>query len=134
VIEQIGSQQAFELLQAIWQHYFTIEFVQNKKRNTHFIKQFEQQAQVLFDQSNPQLSIKMVEAQPLHPELSEQAHTIKKIKPQQESLLNNAGKKFGSLKCSESLKGKTVVSIRMSVEDLDEYKLDKIKKFLQELA
>lgn len=130
--EQVGQKTAFDLLQAAWQHYFSTEFVQTKKRNTQFIRQFEQQAQDIFEKNSPQLNIsdEPVEVEKDLP--TEVSHV--KIKPQQESLLNASGKKFGSLKCSESLKGKTVVSIRMSVQDLDEAKLDKIKQFLQDLA
>lgn len=129
VKEQIGPQQADQLLYQAWKDYLTLDFAHHKKRNTQFIKSFEQQAQTLYEQSQPVAKDMPI----LAPELV-QIPTTSKIKPQQESLLNAAGKKFGSLKCSESLKGKTVVSIRMSVEDLDESKLDKIKAFLKELA
>ena len=121
-----------DLLQAAWQQYFSIEFMHTKKRNTQFIKQFEQQAQSLFMQQQPQLQ--QLDAAPELEQLNLPPEPKLPIKAQQESLLNAAGKKFGSLKCSESLKGKTVVSIRMSVQDLDADKLDKIKQFLQELA
>lgn len=130
--EQLGQKTALDLLQAAWQHYFTVEFAQTKKRNTQFIKQFEQQAQSLFEKNSPQLNI-VDENIVQQPEASAEVLPAK-VKAQQESLLTSTGKKFGSLKCSESLKGKTVVSIRMSVQDLDETKLDKIKQFLQELA
>jgi ParB family transcriptional regulator, chromosome partitioning protein len=132
VTEQIGQQNALEILQAAWQQYFTQEFPQTNKRNTQFIKLFEQQAQQLFEQKHPQLNI--VDDMPEVKIQDELTQKTKKVNPQQESLLTAGGKKFGSLKCSESLKGKTVVSIRMSVADLDETKLDKIKQFLQELA
>lgn len=131
-IEQIGKKTALDLLQAAWQQYFSIEFMHTKKRNTQFIKQFEQQAQSLFMQQQPQLQ--QLDAAPELEQLNLPPEPKLPIKAQQESLLNAAGKKFGSLKCSESLKGKTVVSIRMSVQDLDADKLDKIKQFLQELA
>lgn len=132
VTEQLGHNAALDLLQAAWQQYFNVEFPSTKKRNTQFIKQFEQKAQTLFLQKNPQLTILDTTEHVIKP--TEQISPANKIKPQQESLLNHAGKKFGSLKCSESLKGKTVVSIRMSVEDLDEEKLEKIRSFLQDLA
>ena len=130
--EQIGQAYALELLQAAWENYFNTDFAQNQKRNTQFIKLFELQAQQLFEQSNPQLNIIDEPSQEENLEPTERA--ITKIKAQQESLLNAAGKKIGSLKCSESLKGKSVVSIRMNVEHLDEVKLEKIKQFLQEMA
>lgn len=130
--EQLGQKIALELLEAAWRQYFDAEFVQTKKRNTQFIRQFEQQSQNLFMQHHPQLNITDENAE--QEQIVLQQESMTKIKPQQESLLNASGKKFGSLKCSESLKGKTVVSIRMSVQDLDETKLEKIKQFLQQLA
>jgi ParB family transcriptional regulator, chromosome partitioning protein len=127
--EQIGQQRALEQLQLVWNQYFIHEFPQLKRRNTHFIKQFEQHVHALFAEKNPQLSI-----DPIHERQQDSPvkHEVKN-KPEQHSLLTTSGKKFGSIKCSESLKGKTVVSIRMSVEDLDDEKFDKIKQFLEQL-
>lgn len=130
VKEQIGEQRAYELLKQKWQAYFSIEFLETKKRNTQFIKNFELDAQALY--TDKQTTIQELESDAIEEQSIQKQVT--KLKPQQESLLTSSGKKFGSLKCSESLKGKTVVSIRMSVEDLDETKLNKIKAFLQELA
>ncbi|PVZ83627.1 hypothetical protein C9426_25525 [Serratia sp. S1B] len=51
----------------------------------------------------------------------------------QYSVLNQQRKKVGSLKFSESLKGKKVMTIRMTMNQLDEATLELIKEFLKTL-
>lgn len=129
VTEQLGQTAALNLLKCEWNDYFAAEFIKTNKRNTQFIKNFENQAQLVFTQKS------FLDPNPLDTfETKGAVVPVNSIQNMQQSLLNEAGKKFGSVKFSESLKGKTVVSIRMSVSDLDETKLEKIKLFLQEFG
>ena len=134
VTEMLGLSQASALLQQHWQIYVSA-FQIDQRRHTQFIKDFEKQAQESFENSD--LSNAIQDADEETQQLVDQAensdqHSIK-ANQTQHSLLNSKGKKFGSLKCSESLKGNKVLSIRFSVKDMSEEKLEKLKNFLAEL-
>ncbi|ENU79078.1 hypothetical protein F975_03048 [Acinetobacter sp. ANC 3789] len=104
-----------------------------QKRNTAFIKQFEQNAQAVFLQNQPIVS--EVSAF-MTPEVFPEPSMLEESQLQnsaQYSVLNQQGKKVGSLKLSESLKGKKVMTIRMTMNQLDEAKLELIKEFLKTL-
>lgn len=123
-VDQLGIQQALAILQMHWDDYFTTEFVKTQRRNSQFIKNFELQVQQKF----------LGQAQPMNSIVQDQQQKKSDaIDQNQLGLFNHQGKKIGSLKCSESVKGNTVLSIRMKVDAWDEEKLEKIRQFLQTL-
>lgn len=134
-VEYVGLHHALELLQQQWQHYVDVEYPNTQKRNTAFIKQFEQNAQAVFLQNQPivsEASVLMAPETLLEPSISEEPQEQNAAQSQY-SVLNQQGKKVGSLKLSESLKGKKVMTIRMTMNQLDETKLVLIKEFLKTL-
>ncbi|WP_162625951.1 ParB/RepB/Spo0J family partition protein [Acinetobacter sp. MB5] len=135
-VECVGLNLALELLKKEWQQYIDDEFSVKQKRNTNFIKQFEQHAQALFLQ-NQIGNAEKVKDEPIVASQDTQGKSLTEDEQDdgatQYSLLNQKGKKFGSLKLSESLKGKKVVTIRMTMKQLDERKLEKLKEFLKTL-
>lgn len=128
--DQIGSQHALILLEGEWKNYFAAEFSKNQKRNTQFIKNFEQQVQAIFVGKTAPHEEVVSPSQKVQP-LEEASGDKKPV--EQLGLFNTTGKKIGSLKCTESLKGKTVLSIRVNVDNFDDDKLEKVKQFLQTL-
>lgn len=132
-VEYVGLDQALELLKQEWQHYVDVEFPNTQKRNTAFIKKFEQNAQVIFLQNQPIVSDAPDLITPKSPPESSMLDESQMQNAEQYSVLNQQGKKVGSLKLSESLKGKKVMTIRMTMNQLDEAKLQLIKEFLKTL-
>lgn len=134
--ELIGLQTALSVLEQHWIDYVE-EFEQTEKRHTQFIKNFEQQAFTIFQNEDIELVnivaddlSQNLEKNVKDPKKDEQKST--KLMDQQMSLLNKKGKKFGSLKCIDSVKGNKVVSIRFNIKDISEEKLAKLKDFLQD--
>lgn len=132
-IECVGLDCALQLLEKEWQDYVAIEFITTQKRNTNFIKKFEQNTQSVFAQMEQPINQLKQNTQSENHVNSLTKENFSTDPASQHSLLNQKGKKFGSLKLSESLKGKKVVSIRMTVSDLDDIKLEQLKNFLRTL-
>lgn len=122
--DQIGSDAALTLLQKYWNEYL-LEFKNTNKINTQFIKSFELEAKSTFDNKSRESIAK---------KLKPETHVDTSSKQDfQLSLLSSNGKKIGSLKCEDSLKGKTVISVRLSVSHMNEEKMNKLKSFLEAL-
>lgn len=130
--ELVGKNKALSLLNTEWSSYVG-EFSGQKKRHTQFIKKFEQHAQDLYQQSDV---VHVSDQEPTLPvNVSNSVHKkeLNICSEQSLSVLNQKGRKFGSLKCIESSKGKTIVSIRLSVDEMDETKIERLKEFLKTL-
>ena len=131
VTEMLGLSQASTLLEKQWQAYVQ-QFEMNPKRHTQFIKDFEMQAQEIFEHTDHLTDSTAENDQKTVDELISSNDSAVPTNAYQQSLLNSKGKKFGSLKCSDSLKGKKVLSIRLSLQEISDEKLEKLKNFLAE--
>lgn len=134
--ELIGLQTALGILEQHWLDYVD-EFQQTEKRHTQFIKNFEQQAFTIFQHTEidqvVEPSSAMIDVKNTNEDQKKSSDLAANSMEQQLSLLNKKGKKIGSLKCTESIKGNKVISIRFNIKDISNEKLEILKDFLQNL-
>ena len=128
-VAQVGLNKSIEILKQEWNIYLHKEYNQTHRRNTQFIKIFEQKIQHSFSANNEGIETSNSESAPdpsmkANAELQEMNNVV---------LLNRMGKKLGSMKYTQSTKGKTVVSMRMSFDHLTEEKISRLKEFLENL-
>lgn len=145
----VGREPALNALAKQWVKYVE-DYQKTSKISTQFIKDFELAVRTYFER----MQVSVEKQKMLGDQVAKLLHTytgagtekqtteVKVVENQaikdptpdtQLTIINQRGKKIGSLKCSESLKGKTIVSIRLSVDKFDETKMNQLKDYLQQL-